>query len=201
MLSGFDLQPRSSSHGPDIHLILDGENVWIEATAPSEGVGEDAVPTLDEHSGYVPVPEDNVILRYSSSISEKMQRLDNYIETSIVGPNDFYIIAINGARIEMSLLDGPIPAIVRAVYPIGDQQVTIDKNKMEVIEERYATRRTIRKHLALPFLRRVSLIQHTPGYPAYSMGERQYRYIWEMLGKICCMFTIMLPIIGWKLDG
>lgn len=147
---GFDLQPRKSLDGPDLHLILDDKDVWIEATAPGEGVGEDSVPTLDEHSGFVPVPDDKVILRFTNSVSEKKQRLDHYIGTGIVGLNDAYVIAINGARIEMSLLDGPMPVIVKAVYPIGEHQVIIDTNKMEVIEERYATRRAILKASGSP---------------------------------------------------
>lgn len=147
---GFNLQPRKSADGPDLHLLLEDRHVWIEATSPGEGVGMDSVPTLEEHSGFVPVPEAKVILRYTNAISEKKGRLDHYIDEGIVGSKDPFVIAINAARIQMSLLDGPMPAILKAVYPIGEHEVIIDKEKMEVTEERYATRRAIFKASGSP---------------------------------------------------
>lgn len=142
---GFQLRPRASADGPDLLLILDNRNVWIEATVPGEGAGIDSVPTLEEHSGFMPIPEDKIILRFTNSISEKKQRLDHYLDAGIVAAADAYIIAISGGRIQMLMFNGPMPAIIKSVYPIGDHQVIVDANKGEVIEQRLAIRRAIEK--------------------------------------------------------
>src|SRR5688572_817220 len=59
--NNFNLAPHIS-YGPDLHLIQDDQNIWIEATVPGEGVGDDAVP-----SPYIPdanrlgeIPEDKI---------------------------------------------------------------------------------------------------------------------------------------------
>ena len=142
---GFDLHPRSSDGGPDLHFIDGNRNVWIEATVPSEGEGIDKVPSLEEHSGFVPVPDDKIILRFTNSFSEKKKKLDNYLKEGIVLPEDAFLIAICGGIIQLLWFDGPMPAIGRALYPIGEHKVMIDTDKMEIINERYESRYEILK--------------------------------------------------------
>jgi hypothetical protein len=147
---GFDLQPRSSDEGPDL-LINDGNRkVWIEATVPSEGVGIDRVPNLEEHTGFVPVPDDRIILRFTNSISEKNNKLDNYLREGIVFPEDAYLIAVCGGIIQLMWFDGPMPNIVRALYPVGDHKVTLDFENKEIIDEHFESRYEILKDSGSP---------------------------------------------------
>ena len=60
--NGLLLQPKRSSKGPDIHLKLALGDVWVEAVAPDEGQGPDAVPPLRDNASFGPVPEDKIIL-------------------------------------------------------------------------------------------------------------------------------------------
>ena len=46
----FNLIPKKDPEGPDFHLIEDNRNIWIEATVPNEGIGEDAVPSRFIHN-------------------------------------------------------------------------------------------------------------------------------------------------------
>ncbi len=142
---GFELQPRASDKGPDFHLIIDNSNVWIEATAPSEGVGVDSVPTLMEHSRFDPIPEEKIILRFTNTISEKKGKLLQYQQDGTVQPDDAFLIGICGGRIQLIQFDAPMPSVIKSVYPIGEPKVKIDTMRMEIVEERYESRHEILK--------------------------------------------------------
>lgn len=142
---GYELQPRASDKGPDFHLIIDNRNVWIEATAPSEGVGVDSVPTLEEHSGFDPIPEEKIILRFTNAISEKKGKILQYQKVVIVQDEDTFLIGICGGRILLTLYDAPMPSVIKSVYPIGERKSTIDPVNMEIIEDEYGSRDKILK--------------------------------------------------------
>jgi hypothetical protein len=146
----FQLIPKQSSFGPDFHVVLDGKNLWIEATAPTEGSGNDAVPSLYEHSGIDPVPEDKIILRFTNAIAEKVKQREDYIQKEVVSRRDPYVIAVNGHGIGMNLLEGPQPNILKSVYPVGDYSFTIDVNTLETVRKGYQTRFQILKRSGAP---------------------------------------------------
>ncbi len=137
---GFELQPKGSSRGPDFHILLDGEHLWIEATAPTKGAGIDAVPSSCEQEGDKPIAKDKIILRFTSAISEKMRKRDQYIERGIVSPQDPFIIAVNGGGIDMVSFERSLPAIVKAVYPLGDYSVTFNLHTGQVVRQGYQIR-------------------------------------------------------------
>ncbi len=141
---GFHLLPRRSVNSPDLHFIHDKKHIWIEATTSDEGIGNDAVPDIFVHSRFDPIPEEKIILRFTNSISAKKKQLEEYLKKEIVKPNDAYIIAINGGMIRMTIFDGPIPAIVKSVYPVGDLVVIMDPKK-GIISEQYKQRSEIVK--------------------------------------------------------
>jgi len=137
---GFSIIPKSSSKGPDFHIVLDGRNIWIEAIAPNNGEGPDAVPDIYEHSGFDPMPEDKIILRFTNAITEKKKKLDAYIRSGIVSSNDIFVIALNGGGINMLMFDGPMPTVIKSVYPVGDEVVTVDVVSRKVISDKYKLR-------------------------------------------------------------
>jgi type I restriction enzyme S subunit len=122
----FQVIPPRMKKGPDLHLVIDQKHVWIEATAPVEGMGDDAVQNLYRHSRFDPFP-DEVILRFTNAIAKKRDKHTKYLEDGIVNPGDAYIIAINGGKIGVLLLETP-PAIsiLKSVYPLGDLKVEIN---------------------------------------------------------------------------
>ena len=138
---GFKLFPPTTDKGPDLHLVIDDSNVWIEATVPGEGEGDDKVPTIHEHSQFEPIPVEKIILRFTNSLSEKNNKLNNYLKDGIIKPGDSFLIAICGGMIQLVQMDAdPIPAIVKSVYPIGNKQILLDTTKLEIIDDRYNLR-------------------------------------------------------------
>ena len=139
------VQKKSTSFGPDFQILLDGNKLWVEATAPEVGQGKDVVPSIYELDGSKPVPEDKIILRFTNAISEKIKKREEYINKGVIDSDDAFIIAINGRGINMTLFEGPLPTIVRSVYPAGDYSTTIDVNTLKPVREGYQTRTEIFK--------------------------------------------------------
>ncbi len=135
---GFNLIPTDKRIGPDFLLKIDSLRVWIEATASDEGEGADAVPDIFDHFRFDPIPEEKIILRFTNSIASKSEKYYKYVRDGIINELDAFILAINGKNIGVVSCDpSPIPAIVKAVYPLGEHTVTIDTETLEIIDERY----------------------------------------------------------------
>jgi len=144
------LIPRISSMGPDIHAQNGDQDIWIEAVAPTEGVGLDAVPKIMDSPKFEPLPEDKIILRFTNALLEKHSKHSRYLESGLFSDKDPYVIAINGRSIQMIIFDGPLPAIVKAVYPVGDLVVAIDPENHAVVSEGYQVRQEISKESGSP---------------------------------------------------
>ena len=175
---GFSLLPRNTKMGPDLHFMFGNMHVWIEATAPDEGTGEDAVPDIFSYPSIEPFPDDKIILRFTNAISEKNKRLAEYVKKEIVDLDDAYIIAINGGSIGMEKYDAaPIPAIVKAVYPVGEHTVTIDTQKLVKVNEHYKYRNEVIKKNQSPVSTRVFL---DPNYSGISGVLYSDAALWDL---------------------
>jgi len=129
--------------------------VWVEATAPRRGTGENAVPelriykgepetTLEAHT----VPSEEIILRFTNAIDEKIKKYIKYIDKKIISSDDPYIIALNGADIGHEYLEEDrVPRILKAIFPIGDFSVTLDTSseKTRVVRSGYLYRPSLTK--------------------------------------------------------
>lgn len=145
---GFDLVPRKSSYGPDIHINLNGKNLWIEATAPDAGIGDDAVPGysgLDDSIQFIRVPEEQMILRLTNSFYKKCWMYEEYVSSGLISKNDIFVVAINGFNVPHILGEDEIPYIVKSVLPFGDLTVTINIDEMKPVDEFYEYRGHIQK--------------------------------------------------------
>ncbi|MBL0226259.1 MAG: hypothetical protein IPQ16_12060 [Geobacteraceae bacterium] len=137
---------RCLKPGPDI--LIDESNLkWIEAIAPSGGVfgSPDSVPEM-VYGGVATHPEQQIILRYTSSIREKFD--NKYVMYSTNGINsnkDSFIIAINSSKIPQASYYSIIPEIVKAVLPVGHLQAKIDTRSGRVVESSYQYRPIIYK--------------------------------------------------------
>jgi hypothetical protein len=142
-------QGRRPRHGPDFRLSGLSHPVWIEATVPLDGTRADRVP--EEHLGSdQDIPSESLILRYRTRIDEKFKKLRSYLEAGIVHDSDPYIIAINSRSLSFGLYESDPPRILHALFPLGDQFVTIDPRTKQVVESGYQYRAKIVKQSGEP---------------------------------------------------
>ena len=114
---------RTQAKGPDICVRLaSGKRCWIEAVAPTPGTEDNAVFQRPEGNWRGILPKDNnLILRYRTGLEAKLNKLDQYKASGIVGPDDAYVVALYpGDIVDSDLYDMELPALARAVFPIGE---------------------------------------------------------------------------------
>lgn len=92
----------------------------------------------------VTFPHEQILLRWTSAIKEKAEKLignlkddiKGYIDKGIVASGDAYVIAVNGRQ----LRNGPFPELLgisqfpfaaEAVFAIGPYQITIDRDTLK----------------------------------------------------------------------
>jgi hypothetical protein len=138
------LVPRRTAQGPDFHIVRNGQDIWVEATAPDDGSGADAVPSIYGR-GYDPVPQEKMVLRFTNAIAEKLVKHTHYTSEGIIGPNDPFVIAINGGGIPMTLFDEPMPAIIKSVYPFGQYSITFRADTLETLQQGFHRRNEVAK--------------------------------------------------------
>ena len=141
---GFSLIPRPTLAGPDLGVQLSGSRLWIEAAAPGHGQGPDAVPDLVEHDMFEPLPEAQVILRFTAAVLEKARKFEQYLAAGLVARDDVCVAAISGGAIWNGLYDDPMPLIVRSLFPVGGLQVTLAPDGTKV-SEGFAMQRNVPK--------------------------------------------------------
>lgn len=139
---GLDPAP-SHGGGPDFFVIENGRKIWIEVICPEPtGVPSDWLKS--ELGNVVNFPHEPILLRWTSAIKEKAEKLvgsldgtvKGYIEKGIVASEDAYVIAVNGRQ----LRNGPFPALlgisqfpfaVEAVFALGPYQISINRDTLE----------------------------------------------------------------------
>mgnify|MGYP001614685585 FL=1 len=128
----FNLQKKTKKEGPDLHLLWNNRSIWVEATAPESGAGDNAVPEYkyNEVSGQ---PSDQIILRFASAIQKKFKQYKSYRSKGLINADDSYIIAINGGRIRYSLGAPTLPYIVLSVLPFGGLAFAFDNKSGKLV--------------------------------------------------------------------
>ncbi len=179
---GLDLRP--SHHGPDILLQHDDRHIWIEIICPKA----EKVPDewLQQRPGVaVSLPHEAILLRWTSAIKEKAEKLigksekegdsakGGYIEKGIVGVADPYVIAINGRLLRGECFGSILgisqfPYAVEAVFPVGPYQVKLDPHTLQAVGEGYQYRPTIQNHNG----------SQVPAYIFLNPDFRQISAIW-----------------------
>ena len=135
---GLSLQP-TRDHGPDILLQHGGRKIWIEVICPEPTQMPDG--WLDVNS--TDVPHTEILLRWTAAIKDKTEKLlgdptekkksknkTGYIKDGVVGPQDSYVIAINGRLLRgkaISRLNGisQYPYAIEAVFGLGPLQLKV----------------------------------------------------------------------------
>lgn len=146
-----------SDEGPD--LFIDDSNCWAEVTAVGDGqVGnENTVPKAV--TGKVQsFPENQVILRLTNAFISKARIIEEYIDKQIILPDQKVIICISGGWMSERIPTYPVggyPEIVKALLPIGDLVIWINRDTKEVIDQEYKYRESVTKkgkndHMPIP---------------------------------------------------
>lgn len=119
--------------GPDICLDLRGDRIWIEAVVATNGAPGQP-DTLIEPSSGGRLPEDKIVLRYTTAIRDKYVKYLRYLRMGLVHREDAYVIAVNRSGLAYRWVQAAIdlPRFLKAVYPIGELEVLIDRNELRI---------------------------------------------------------------------
>ncbi|MFN7011364.1 MAG: hypothetical protein ACK4PN_15150 [Allorhizobium sp.] len=146
-----NLTPQHREPGPDFLLELDGRRHWIEVITPQpNGIPDDWVKRGIKDEGAFHYPAEEILLRWTAAIKEKAEKLlgvpgnaarPGYIASGIVGPEDVYVIAVNGLRLRMGAATGidfpqlegisQFPVAVEATYSVGPYAITVNRTTLE----------------------------------------------------------------------
>jgi len=182
----YRLMHRFSDAGPDIKLDLDGLTVWIEAVAPKKGKGADAVPGLNndesEKVQWFRVPEEKIILRFTSEIKDKNKKYLDYLAKEIVKFNEPFVIAINGYEVWPYSEDPDIPLICKAAFPIGQPTIPWDDDD-SFGEEEYSFRPVINKSNNSPVFTNDFLTGNLDGISGILFSLSNYLILPQIAGE------------------
>jgi hypothetical protein len=136
----------TSDEGPDFRFEQNGLIVWVEAVSPEpKGLPDDWLQKPKPNEFKVgDVPHKEILLRWTAAIKAKWEKLNVYIEKKIVGENDAYVIAVNGCQLGAFPLHHGVsryPYAVEAVYALGPQAISINKETGKVVKS-FVTQRT-----------------------------------------------------------
>jgi len=167
----------SHDGGPDFFVIDNGQKIWIEVICP-EPTGVPSEWTEAELYKVIDFPHEQILLRWTSAIKEKAEKLlgsfdgtvKGYIEKGIVASSDAYIIAVNGRQLRsgnpFSELLGisKFPFAVEAVFAVGPYQIKINRETLKQTGAGYQPRPLI------------SRLKRSP-VPAYTFLDSRFKPI------------------------
>jgi len=134
----------SEDCGPDILIDTGKDRINIEAVCPEEGTGKDKVPgfmdCVDIHSTI-----EKQILRLTSAFNDKHDIYKNYIESNVIAKSDINIIAISGSRLPNRSYETSPSIIVKAMFPLGEETLAIDKISGKGVSKDYSFKPDITK--------------------------------------------------------
>lgn len=106
--------------GPDFAIQARNHTIFIEAIAPD--ATESLIANYEAARGSAAcISDDEIILRYTAAISEKLRKLREYRRSGAVGHQDPYVIAISGANIPQSSIEArPFPRVLMPLFAIGE---------------------------------------------------------------------------------
>jgi len=124
--------------GPDILLEIEGQRIWIEAiitTSGASGQPDSVIEPNPDGSGRI--PEEKLVLRYTTAIREKYLKYQKYLGEGVVKEADAFVIAINGATLpyKWAWAENDAPRFLKALYPIGKYQVLLDRRTKAIVGE------------------------------------------------------------------
>ncbi|MBK9498585.1 MAG: hypothetical protein IPO06_04225 [Leptospiraceae bacterium] len=132
----------SKDSGPD--FFINELDAWVECIATNNGDSKNLDKVKDYNylnpnvqSTYkdAMIPTEKIILRFTNAFDNKEKKFKEYIKEGIVNNNQPCIIAINAAKVNYSRINPGYPRILSALFPIGYQYVTLNKESLDVMEK------------------------------------------------------------------
>jgi hypothetical protein len=123
---GFAVQPNPADVFPDVHLVVDGAQVFVEAVAPTAGTRSDRVPD-PVHQGVIAFPERECLLRLTQALTDKAGDLRKNLSDGVIPGDACRIIALSASDLNQigSMLDGTHPAPLSVLAGAGPLELTI----------------------------------------------------------------------------
>lgn len=87
---------KSSGQGPDMQLLVDGKNIWVEAVVTTPGKDESSAGIPSSGSIYNGL--DPRVTRISNALTKKHKKYKEKYLGKVCGEDEPYIIAINGSE-------------------------------------------------------------------------------------------------------
>lgn len=94
-------------------------------------------------------PRRQAQLRATSAFLSKSHAIDHYIAEGIIADTDVRIIAISAGRFGLYVTEHPQPLILSALFPFGEEFVTVNRETGQIVDEGF--------HLSLEIHGRVEL--------------------------------------------
>lgn len=140
---------KVGDQGPEFFVTIDGLRVWVEAVAPTQGIGSDYVPELPYGEAF-DVPVEKVILRYTSALFDKLKKYNEFLKKGIVQETDCYVVAINSTGIPHARYGSALPYHVHALLPFGNLAVAIDGKTSKITDSFFQYRDQVIKRNGEP---------------------------------------------------
>lgn len=133
--SGFSLE--SGNEGPDFKARKNGVVIWLELITPCPCSQNGNINDITKEDLYIPSSKDEYIcrtephekrcLKWASSIKNKYDKLNGYLDSGLVNPKDPYIIVVNPRMLSPLHLDmkgiSGLPYPVEICFGIGPYQI------------------------------------------------------------------------------
>ena len=134
-----------NNKGPDL-FAEDDPGIWMEAVAVGRGTGPDALKRYEAKEPVYNYDPDPVVLRLRSVIKDKSEKIQSYITDGIIKPSQATVIAISGVSLPPHCSSGIYPPeIVRAVYPVNNQVLQLNRETMAVTDSHFEYRDRVYK--------------------------------------------------------
>ncbi len=142
---------KSGQRGPDFGIMYDDRTIWIEAVTPSpQGIATEHL-TAPQNGEFkvLSVPHEQMLLRWTSALRDKQDKLATYLKEEVISPKDCTVIAINGRRLSywepFDVGISQLPFAFEAVFPVGPIAVPIRREDRTAGAAAHTMRFSIRK--------------------------------------------------------
>lgn len=148
---GFDVSSPSRPGQPDFRCVRAGAVTWVEGTCATSGRDVLLAPDADwlTSSGYV--PHDNLLLRWTNALQQKIKQCAAHRRGGIVAPGEGYLIAINGGLIATANYGfgvSRLPFVVEATLAVGALQFRYDRETLDFKGAKHLVRTRVVKENA-----------------------------------------------------
>jgi len=129
-----EVKKADRDKGADVCIPDGGRRIWIENICQGHGedTNPDQIPELRRDGGASWAPKEQVALRITNGLDTKRKVFDGYRAKGWVDTDDLCVVAISGAQYFTQSGSMDLPIAVQAVYPFGDEYVSINVETGEI---------------------------------------------------------------------